>query len=67
MKYTDDKIIDKLPILGVLSKDGSTDVCKLTIKSKGNFKVESRTFAIDSVLDFSVKNNGKFEITSEKK
>jgi hypothetical protein len=38
MKYTDDKIIDKLPILGTFSKDGSTDVCKLTIKSKGNFK-----------------------------
>ncbi len=36
--YTDDKIIDKLFILGTFSKDGSTDVCKLTIKSKGNFK-----------------------------
>jgi|GEM_PF-4277252 len=38
MKYTDDKVIDKLFILGTFSKDGSTDVCKLTIKSKGNFK-----------------------------
>jgi hypothetical protein len=38
MKYTDDKIIDKLLILGTFSKDGSTDVCRLTIKSKGNFK-----------------------------
>jgi hypothetical protein len=67
MKYTDDKIIDKLPILGTFSKDGSTDVCKLTIKSKGNFRVESRNFSIDSLIDFLVKNNGKFEITSEKK
>ncbi len=67
IRYTDDKIIDKLPILGTFSKDGTTDVCKLTVKSKGNFRVESRTFAIDSVIEFLVKNNGKFEIISEKK
>ncbi len=67
MKYTDDKIIDKLPILGTFSKDGSTDVCKLTIKSKGNFKVESRTFAIDSVLDFSVKKQWKIRNNIRKK
>ena len=38
MKYTDDKIIDKLLHFRTFFKDGSTDVCKLTIKSKGNFK-----------------------------
>ena len=56
-----ENIRDKKP------KDGSTDVCKLTIKSKGNFRVESRNFSIDSLIDFLVKNNGKFEITPEKK
>ena len=67
INYTDDKIMDKLHILGAFSKDGTTDVCKLTVKSKGNFKVESRIMSIDSVIEFSVKSNGKFEIISEKK
>ena len=55
MKYTDDKIIDKLPILGTFSKRWFYRCLQINYKIKGNFKVESRKFSIDSLIDFSVK------------